>query len=99
MPILLVEWSAQISEVIDKDLSDSTTSAYSIVYIELDAAFIIQTMFNFFLKSEVNLSRYTNWHIVPLPTYFLTTKAIKSFLKSRCMDEVHEDAVVSYWAI
>ena len=53
MPILLVEWSAQISEVIDKDLSDSTTSAYSIVYIELDAAFIIQTMFNFFeIRSE-----------------------------------------------
>ena len=70
MPILLVEWSAQISEVIDKDLSDSTTSAYSTLYIELDAAFIIETLFKFFeIRSEsIEIHEFT---YLPITHIFL----------------------------
>ena len=69
MPILLVEWSAQISEVIDKDLSDSTTSAYSTIYIELDAVFIMETMY-YFLKWKLTLSKYKNLIYLPMTHLF-----------------------------
>ena len=45
---------SSISEVIDKDLSDSTTSAYSTLYIELDAVFIIETMYCFLNNIEIH---------------------------------------------